>query len=554
MGKEGLMIDSEFVVPVEQFEQSSSKIKQLAGRAALCLSLTASMIAGQQVLPSQESAFAADISQVTVEMPFTGQWGYNALVNPDSNGNYSDSSSSHPSVHARYYGDWGTDLYAPPGTPVKLHVTAPEGNVSFSYNRSNDTCASAGANVAGRGIVLNVLVDNKNVGSIDYEHLDNIPATTSVFTNGMTIGNVTNEKLDTGCYSARHAHIELKNSAVGTNSCWVDKGRPGTTVSESSAIGVLGSGNTSPAQKCESIPGASPIGGGVRPKGRLALINSVNAGYAKDEITEGGWNRVAGNGDAHHISVSDTHLAIINGSGEAWGGDIDPAKLKAGSPGLVPLYVPRDPNYPGGVKKIETDKDGNMIAITNCSSAWGWRNVTGGRRWVPMTNCGDAIDVDVGSGQFGLINSCGGAYISNVEYAWSTALNCGDAKDIEISESAKTAVINSSNTAYVYDAPNGRWVNKTPVGDARKIAIGRDRLMVITSSGAAWAADLGPDVNKSMTQLTANGDAKAIAVGADDRMGFISSGGAAFASDTITPGGKWTRQSANGDAKKFVVG
>src|SRR5262249_22289882 len=105
-------------------------------------------------------------------------------------------------------------LYDPAGTPIKLHVSSAVGPVSFSYNRGNDSCASAGPNVAGHGIVLNVLVNGVTVGSIDFEHLDNISS--GLYTNGMTLGTITSEPLanaPTYCYTARHTHIELKNAS-----------------------------------------------------------------------------------------------------------------------------------------------------------------------------------------------------------------------------------------------------------------------------------------------------------------------------------------------------
>jgi len=74
--------------------------------------------------------------------------------------------------------------------------------------------------------VLNVFVNGTTVGSIDFEHLDNISA--GPYTNGMTIGNITSEPFaaaPTYCYTARHTHIELKNADSGTYSCWTDNAK-----------------------------------------------------------------------------------------------------------------------------------------------------------------------------------------------------------------------------------------------------------------------------------------------------------------------------------------
>ena len=188
----------------------------------------------------------------------------------------------------------------------------------------------------------------------------------------------------------------------------------------------------------------------VTPSGRLAFINSNNAPYAKDNISTGGWHPLLGSTDsASYISAADTHLALINSAGDAWGGDVSSTNLNSNSPGFVPLNVPKDSTRPGGIKKIVTDKDGNMIAINNCNRAYGWRNIPGGQQWVSMSSCDDAVDVDVGSGRFGFRNSCGGGYISDSGYAWTEARPCGDAKAIAIGETGRIMIINSANTAYL---------------------------------------------------------------------------------------------------------
>ena len=195
-----------------------------------------------------------------------------------------------------------------------------------------------------------------------------------------------------------------------------------------------------------------------------------------------------------------------------------------------------------------------MIAINNCSAAYGWRNISGGQYWAQMTSCGDAKDIEIGNGRLALINSCNGGYISDTGYSWTQILSCGDAKAIAIGETGRMMIINGTNTAYIYNPGQGVWVAKTNTGDAQKIAIGKDRIMVVTSGGAAWGADIGQDNLAALTQLTANGDATAVTTGAHDRMGIINSAGAAYASDTIVQGGSWTPGSGGGDGKMFVVG
>ena len=78
--------------------------------------------------------------------------------------------------------------------------------------------------------------------------------------------------------------------------------------------------------------------------------------------------------------------------------------------------------------------------------------------------------------------------------------------------------------------------------------------MVLVTSGAIWAADVGTNNAAPMTQITNTGDALSITAGAHDRMGFISSSGAAWASDQIVQGGSWTSESSTGDAKMLIAG
>jgi hypothetical protein len=174
----------------------------------------------------------------TVGMPFTGQWAYNVNVNPP----YTDSNSSHPSVHANYYGDWSTDIYAAEGAAVKLHVSSPDGALSFYWiSRADGAC--------GHRTVIGVRVNGVDVGSVYYEHLANA-VTSGTITNGMTVGNVHNWGR---CNPGPHVHVELKN--VSNYACWVDNGRPGVTVNEEDPIGVIGSSNTGAKQACSGVPG-----------------------------------------------------------------------------------------------------------------------------------------------------------------------------------------------------------------------------------------------------------------------------------------------------------
>jgi len=204
--------------------------KRLCAVAVRVFSATLSLVVLSFALPSVSASTAAT---ATVGMPFSGKWAYNVNVNPP----YSDLDSSHPSVHAKYYGDWATDLYAGEGTPVHLQVKA-AGTVTFGWlSYPNGTC--------GQRTVIAVYVNGSQVGSVYYEHLANAVRSGAAPANGMVVGYVHDWG---GCNPGPHVHVELKS--VSNNACWTDNGHPGTTLGEGDALGVLGSTNSGFQQPC----------------------------------------------------------------------------------------------------------------------------------------------------------------------------------------------------------------------------------------------------------------------------------------------------------------
>jgi len=180
--------------------------------------------------------------QAVIGMPFTGKWAYNAYVSPP----YTDVNSSYPSVHAKYYGDWATDLYAAAGTAVKFEVPYATGALSYSWVSVTDGSC-------GQRTVIAINVDGVAVGSVYYEHLSSAVKSGTI-SNGMVVGYVHDWG---GCNPGPHVHIELKNS--GNFSCYADNGSPGTTLNEGTSLGVLGSTNTGERQACSSIPSGGPV-------------------------------------------------------------------------------------------------------------------------------------------------------------------------------------------------------------------------------------------------------------------------------------------------------
>ncbi len=194
---------------------------------------------------------SATTNQAVVGMPFSGKWAYNVLVNPP----YTDSNSSHPSVHhTPAGGDWGTDLYAEEGSAVKLDIPIVTGALTFSWRASTTSC--------GQATGVNINVDGTTIGWQYYAHLANA-VTTGTITNGMTLGTVHDWVVaNVHCNPGVHVHTELKNT---TNySCYVDNGQAGVTLSYDTNFAVLGSSNTGAKQACTSIPSppatATPTG------------------------------------------------------------------------------------------------------------------------------------------------------------------------------------------------------------------------------------------------------------------------------------------------------
>lgn len=177
---------------------------------------------------------------VDVGMPFTGKWAYNVHVNPP----YTDTNSSHPSVHhTPGNGDWGTDLYAAPGAQVRLRLSNVTGALSFSWWATSTSCGSSTG--------INIAVDGVSIGRLYFAHLDNAVRSGAI-TNGMVLGTVA----DRGCNPGRHIHLEVTNT---TNyACWTDLGNPGVTVSDGASIGRLGSNNNGVRQACTATPPPPP--------------------------------------------------------------------------------------------------------------------------------------------------------------------------------------------------------------------------------------------------------------------------------------------------------
>lgn len=229
-----------------------SRRLRVTGKSMACVAILMGFFA---------AAPSASAAPASVGMPFAGKWAYNATVNPP----YNDNTSSHPSVHTKYYGDWSTDLYASAGTPVRLRVSS-SGSLSFSWiSVANGGC--------GQRTVVGVYVNGSFAGSIYYEHLSGAVKGGAAPTNGMIVGYVGNF----GCNPGPHIHFELKG-----NSCWTDKGRPGVTLGDGAAIGALAASNGAARQQCSGGTTPPPVGPPAGTDNGGSRIVSVASGRCLD--------------------------------------------------------------------------------------------------------------------------------------------------------------------------------------------------------------------------------------------------------------------------------
>ena len=237
----------------------------------------------------------ANAAQAVVGMPFTGQWARDSYVNPP----YTDSNSSHPSVHwTPGSGDWGTDLYGSAGTAVRLYVTSYDGNVTFSWLSSSTSC--------GTSTRLAVYINGAQTGTLYFAHLSGA-VTSGPITNGMTLGTLGSF----GCNPGNHIHVEFKNSTAGY-SCWGDYGSPGQVVNQQSVLGVLGSSNSGPKQACPTIPGPPP----PPPVERMAFVANGGAAYRVNDNSP--WVTICANCGVTAIAVDGSRMAFVANGGAAY--------------------------------------------------------------------------------------------------------------------------------------------------------------------------------------------------------------------------------------------
>jgi hypothetical protein len=210
----------------------------------------------QTVSASKATAAASDLA--TIGMPFDGKWAWNV---PASGNWYDNVNDSHPATHENYAADWATDLYAAPGTNVRVWVLYATSAYTLKITSVSDTSCGAGKRVR-----VGVFFGGQERGWVQYDHLNTAVTMGSNVSNGASLGTTSNWGLKS-CYqvssdSGVHVHASMKNSGSGY-SCWADRGQPGGAVLASkSDLGMIGSPNNGIKQSCQ---GGFPTHGSPTP-------------------------------------------------------------------------------------------------------------------------------------------------------------------------------------------------------------------------------------------------------------------------------------------------
>jgi hypothetical protein len=152
--------------------------------------------------------------------------------------------------HHHYWGNFAIDDAARAGAPVYARFSKPSGRLSLSVKSTFDPCLVA--NSAGSGVIVDVSVDGKKIGSVHYGHLTEISKTHGTIKNGAKLGRLWSGEISP-CWNGPHVHVEPK-SASGA-ACFVKKSLYAAAKS-GAALGVLGPNQASvDNQACR--PGAS---------------------------------------------------------------------------------------------------------------------------------------------------------------------------------------------------------------------------------------------------------------------------------------------------------
>lgn len=174
-------------------------------------------------------AAAVSTAFATVDMPFDGV--------------FAKVSGAHPSVHhITHGGDWSVDLYARPGTDVRLLGHSAPAAAQYTVASRGLTCPGGGG---GSWLRLNVTVGTTPVGWIEYQHLDGVTAAMgATVAPGAVLGKTRLWDFAAGCWEVSnnegvHTHVEV--SGLSGDSCYTDRA-VGFQLQAGKPVGYVGGG------------------------------------------------------------------------------------------------------------------------------------------------------------------------------------------------------------------------------------------------------------------------------------------------------------------------
>jgi hypothetical protein len=517
---------------------TSNIFDRLRNRAA---SLIATVVAGAAVLASpliNEQPAYADAPQVTVGMPFDGNWAYSNLTTAACGPNANQ--TSHPACHETYIGDWATDLYAAAGTEVKLNVGSGS-PLSFAWESASGTC--------GETRRVKVFANNNYVGRIHFTHLKDAAPTSGAPTNGMVIGKIANLACNPGG-SGKHMHMEFDNASANTHACYINYSNAsytaGIPLGAGTILGKLGSGNGGDHEACAGEP-PSPTPPYLS---RMLFVRSDDMLFAKDNLsapwadeTGAGWVRTDSATQPGTIAVGGadgTTQAWINGCNALY------AKGNLGQGGWV---QETDCNTARSIAVSDTNL---QVMLDVGGGVWAKYGISPGG-WTQEAAPGTAAAVAAGGDTQMMLSTCGAVYAKNgVSYGgWVEELPCGDTRQIAVSHTGLQMILNACGAFYSrMGIGAGGWWAEGDCGWGRQIGVGGDTHLFLSSSGGVYTkTSMGYG---GWMEEAAPGTATAAAVGKNGRRVMITSDSSVYAKDSAGAGG-WVIQAGPGNAKAVAV-
>jgi len=330
------------------------------------------------VISPTGSLFIAEVeasdTSITVLMPFEGKWASKKeKVTPPYR---DDDNDSHPSLHNPNVADWGTDLYGN-NREVKINIDDPKNIYKLRIIQvTNNDCK------AGKRVRVGIKNDaDKDVGWVQYEHLDtNITVSTSI-KNHDVLGKTKNWGYSS-CFRVRtnegvHAHVVMRNM-VSNYSCYIDYPYAGIVLTESDALGIIGSVNDGPQQSCAIPPPSNtpiptkkptavnkninPQNSGSKPNFISGMIKFFQGVFSQGNVIQGDKN--APSKDKVKKKVANTNQtqpsrSTVKDDIEKAKGPIEKNKIAQADVKKYRIKT-RDDKVPGAVQIVERDLSNDM--------------------------------------------------------------------------------------------------------------------------------------------------------------------------------------------------